>query len=312
MKKSYAAGLDIGGTSTKIGLVDPNAGIVTDHCVFPTEKHNEENFYRSLSRHMTELKRRNGYTAADVAGIGISVGSFLYHPEGTIDGMSSMVDFLTPGYPLKDRVAAALDLPAVIDNDARLIGQAEALYGAGRGFCSVLTLTMGTGIGIALTTDGKAPGPEARMHLGGHIRVRETGEAPVLDGRTCYCHTPGCLESTCAAPALEAFARDALGKSVTCPEVFVAAKKKEPAAESVVRWYLTMLIRGLNQYIYLYGPDVIVLAGGLSEGFQPFARTLRMGLNASIAAKRTTELRLAQLGETAGILGAARLLSDTL
>ena len=291
-----------------MGLVYPAQGIVTDYIVFPTEKHDENAFYQILTHHMADLKKRNHLASEEIAGLGISVGSFIYHPEGSIDGMTSMVDFMTPSYPLKKNIATALGMPAEIDNDARLVGLAEALYGAGRDAHSVLTLTLGTGIGIAMTIDGKLWGPEARMHLGGHIRVREAAEAPVLDRRACYCATPGCLESTCAAPALEAFACNALGTSISCPDLFKAAEEGDSSAKDVLHWYLDMLVRGLDQYIYLYGPDVIVLAGGLAKGLTPFKTALQQRLKARIAEKRITELRLAELGDSAGILGGALLI----
>ena len=99
------------------------------------------------------------------------------------------------------------------------------------------------------------------------------------------------------------------GPAVTNAEMFRRAAEGDAAALSCAQWYVKMLSRALNQYIYLYCPDIIVLGGGVSKGLGPWLEPLRASLTASVYTGQRTQLALSQLAEDAGILGAAFLFS---
>lgn len=295
-------GIDIGGTNVKAGIVDLANNMVLVSCDMPTIRDSEQAFLESLVRMVTELSIQAGTPRA----AGISIGSYVF-ADGSIDGMSSFVPFLAQGYPLVQKVGQALGLPVRADNDARLICLAEAHNGAGRGFSRVLTLTLGTGIGVGLCENGRPFGGEPFIHLAGHIKVRTGGEYDCLDKKACYCGMQGCFESTCSGTSLQGFVHDRLGEDVTNEEAFERAAAGDLAAQKVVMWYLDMLSQALNQYVYLYCPDVIVIGGGVAKGLEHYEDDLNRRLVAKVFEGQRTAIRVTRLKGNSGVLGAALL-----
>ena len=296
------AGIDIGGTNVKAGIVDLTSNVVLASCDMPTIRDSEQAFLESLVRMVSELSTQVGTPRA----AGISIGSYVF-ADGSIDGMSSFVPFLVQGYPLGQKVGQALGLPVRVDNDARLICLAEARSGAGRGFSRVLTLTLGTGIGVGLCENGAPFGREPFIHLAGHIKVRTGGEYPCLDNRACYCGMRGCFESTCSGTSLQAFVHERLGADVSNQQAFERAAAGDATAQELVTWYLDMLACALNQYVYLYCPDVIVIGGGVAKGLAHYENELNSRLVAEVYGSQRTVVRITELREESGVLGAASL-----
>lgn len=302
--KEYIAGIDIGGTRVKLGVIDRQGRVLASD-VYPTEKHSEQAFLDQMAARLDSVLKAAGIAKEQLAGAGVSIGSFVFAPGGEIDGMSEFVPFFVSGYPLREKLEQALGLACRVDNDARLICMAEAVYGAGRDFDRVLTLTLGTGVGVGLCADGKATEAQAVMHLAGHILVRGQNEAPWLDEPPCYCGQTGCLESTCSGTSLQKYVQHELGPDATCESMFRAAAEGDEKALACAHWYVDMLAKGLNQYVYVYCPDVIVLGGGVAKSLGPWLPVLEQKLCAQVHSRQHTQLRLAQLEENAGVLGAA-------
>lgn len=297
-------GIDVGGTRTKCGLVDLAGGRVLATTVFDTEREDEGRFLDSIATAVRDLADAHGEPRA----AGVSIGSYVF-ADGSIDGMSTIVRFLTHGYPLADKVASRLGIPVRVDNDARLICLAEAQGGQGRGFSRVLTLTLGTGVGVGLCEGGRPVGRASDMHLAGHIMVREPLSVPELDDEACYCGLGGCFESTCSGTSLARVVRARLGEGRTNADLFRLAREGDAGAREVVEWYLCMLGRALNQYVYLYRPDVIVLGGGVARGLEPYAARIARDMVAEVYEGQRTEVRVTELREDSGVIGAASLLA---
>lgn len=122
-------------------------------------------------------------------------------------------------------------------------------------------------------------------------------EAPWLDEPPCYCGQTGCLESTCSGTSPQ---KHELGPDATCGSMFRAAAEGDEKALACARWYVDMLAKGLNQYVYVYCPDVIVLGGGVAKSLGPWLPVLEQKLRAQVHSRQHT-----QLGENAGVLGAS-------
>ena len=300
--RDIVCGIDIGGTRTKVGLVDLGTNEVLGTIVIDTDRTDETTFLGGMRRVVEILAAEHGRPRA----VGVSIGSFVFS-DGSIDGMSSMVPFLTHGYPMAERVGAFLALPCRVDNDARLIGLTEARVGEGRGFSRVLTLTLGTGLGVGLCEDGHPEGTDSRIHLAGHIRVRDGGGVCGLDDEACYCGLSGCFESTCSGTSLGKVVRARLGQDQTCETLFSRADAGDPEALIIVDWYLDMLARALNQYVYIYCPDIIVLGGGVARGLESRVDQIRSRMVAEVWEGQRTEIRTTRLREDSGVIGAASL-----
>ncbi len=304
--KTYVLGIDIGGTRTKMGVVDLESGGITGVKVFDTCRISEKDFLQGISENMNDCLSQASLSKAELAGVGVSIGSYVFQ-DGTIDGMSCFVPFMTEGYPLTPHMEEALGLPVRADNDVRLIGLAETRYGAGKGYKRTLTITLGSGVGIGVCVDGKPFGDEAFCHLAGHIKVRCGGDIPALDDPPCYCGLKGCLESTCSGTSLEKYLHFLYGQEMTNRKFFQLAENGEKDALKILDWFLKMLAEALNQYIYLYCPDVIILGGGIARGLLPWQEDLQNRLVAKVHFRQRTELQFSRLMENSGILGAASL-----
>ena len=267
----YVIGIDIGGTRTKIGLVDTTAGKVCQKEVFLTEKKNEKIFLEknlSMIRWMEERIPSGG----KAKGVGIAASGFVHTDDGRMDGScGSFLEFFS-GYPLKKKIEESAGLPCSVGNDAQLACYGECLYGAGRGYRNVLMLTLGTGVGVGFIQNGRRTDSPAYIHRAGHIKVRGDGE------EDCYCGIRGCLERTCCAEGLQK-----LGTAR----------------------YIAYLAAGLNQYIYLYAPDLIILGGGAAPALNDHLSDIRSRITATVCDGYKIDIAIGQLQEEGGILGAA-------
>lgn len=308
--KPYALGLDIGGTRMKLGAVRLADGWVGPVDVRDTCRDSEEGFFASIRQAVDENLQKAGISKDALEGVGVSIGTYVFS-DGCIDGMSCFVPFLTEGYPLVPKLEEALGLPVRADNDVRLIGLAESLFGQGRGFRKTMTITLGSGVGVGICENGRPYGDEAFCHLAGHILVREK-YIPALDDEKCYCGQHGCLESTCSGTSLEKYVRRELGETVDNREFFRLASQGNEKAKKCLNWYLDMLARGLNQYIYVYCPDVIILGGGIAKGLKAYETELTGRLVAKVHSRQETKLRFSELMEASGVLGAALLLAGSI
>lgn len=300
------AGIDIGGTRVKLGLVELETGNVSKVIVFNTCKDSEEAFLQSVSCALDLCLKEQGIKKEKLLGIGASIGSYVF-ADGSIDGMSSFVPFMVEGYPLVKHMEEALQLPVRADNDARLIGLAESRYGAGKGYGRTLTITLGTGVGVGICVNGKPLGDEAFFHLAGHVKVRAGDDISCLDQEPCYCGVKGCFESTCSGTSLEKYLQAVWGADMTNEKFFESAQKGDEEALRHLEWYLEHLADALNQYVYFYCPDLIILGGGVSKGLIPWKDEIARRIAAKVHYRQKVMLSISSLMEDSGVLGAASL-----
>lgn len=293
-----AIGIDIGGTRSKLGLVDLAAGLVLQLQVVPTETQDGGRFLAGLQAGVLQLQAQAEALGRPVQGIGIGVTGFV-RAGGVVDTTHGFLAFMED-YPLTELLGGATGLACRADNDARVVALGEARYGAGRGFARVLVLTLGTGLGVALVDGGGFDSPLAHGHMAGHISVRSSDVA-------CYCGRFGCLEALVSASGLVAAAERSGLQALSAQAVFEAAAQGDPRAASLVQTLVSDLHLGLANYTNLFAPDVIVLGGGLAKGLGPHLARLAEPLGQPPRQRYRCKLRLSSLDEQAGVLGAAAL-----
>lgn len=304
--KSLAVGIDIGGTRVKLGIVELGRGTISKVMVSDTNKDSEEAFLRHTNGMLNQYLKEQNLKKEDLLGIGVSIGSYVF-ADGSIDGMSSFVPFMVGNYPLVKCLEEVWNLPVRADNDARLIGLAESRYGAGKGYKRTVTITLGTGIGLGICEEGKPIGEEAFFHLAGHVKVRTGGDICCLDKEPCYCGLRGCFESACSGTSLSKYVHHNLGMNITNQQFFEMAEKGNKEARRHLEWYLELLVEALNQYVYIYCPDIIILGGGVSKGLIPWKEDIASRITAKVHSRQTTDLKISSLMEDSGVLGAALL-----
>jgi glucokinase len=166
-----AIGIDIGGTMTKIGLVDLDGFRVLEIFLTNTEKTNAEKFIQNLGVGIDTLREKSKLFHSEVLGIGIGVSGFVFE-DGLVDSTYGFQQFMED-YPLADNIKKMTGLPSKVDNDARLVVLGEALAGKGVGFKRVLGLTLGTGLGVGFVNRGKLDEDLPFAHMAGHMAIKK-------------------------------------------------------------------------------------------------------------------------------------------
>jgi glucokinase len=207
------------------------------------------------------------------------------------------------GVPVRDHVASRVGLPVTVENDANAAAWAECTYGAAVGEPHVVCLTVGTGIGAGLVVGGRLyRGAFGIAGEPGHLRV-------VADGLPCGCGNTGCLEQYASGTALARYVRER-GGAATGEQVTAAARAGDALAleafASVGEW----LGQGLADLASVLDPGVFVLGGGVADAgdllLAPTVASFRRRLSGA-AHRPVADVRLARLGNDAGVVGVADL-----
>ena len=312
--KTLAIGIDIGGTRTKIGLVNLDTGQVEAICISPTETQDGDRFLALLGDAIDQFKAKLAVEQTYLSGVGIGVPGFVF-ADGIVDSTYGFLEFMED-YPLAKKIQQQHGLPCRLDNDARVVALGEAIYGHGRGrsvgripgvpVSRVLVLTLGTGLGIGFTIDGKLDGQLPFAHMGGHMTI-------TTNDFVCYCGKTGCLESLVSGAGIGRIA-SRLGWPQKYPEIpltaesiFIQKNSGNADAVVIVQEYIGYLSTGIDNYVNLFAPDIIVLGGGIAKGLKNETDKLYTpSLLNPFKAYKTT-IAISELEEQAGILGSAAL-----
>lgn len=238
-------------------------------------------------------------TAAEMHGdpdaVGVGVPGLFARDLGTIELFPNLPGPWR-GFPLRDRLAAALGLPVTLINDARAFTLAEGTLGAGRGCRTVACVTLGTGVGGGVMIDG-------HLHLGANGRAGEIGHQVVVeDGPLCGCGNRGCVEPLARADTLARLA----GRE-SAAEVYAAAATGDEQCQAAVRQVAHYLGLGLANITTVLVPDRIVIGGGISAAgdlvLEPIREVVRE--RAPLVEPDRIDIVAASLGPEAGAIGAA-------
>jgi glucokinase len=219
-------------------------------------------------------------------------------------------------FPLRDRIAERLNLPATLDNDANCATVGEWWQGAAKGGTNVIGMTIGTGIGGGLIIDGK-------LFHGSSDVAGEIGHTTIdMNGRHCKCGNYGCLEAYASGPAIATRAREVLAReetasllpsivggnmdAITAATVYAAAQQGDAVANEIVRDTARYLGAGIANMLNIINADVVVVAGGVTAAgdalFVPLRAEVRR--RAFKPAVEATRIVPGELPGTAGVVGA--------
>ncbi len=294
------AGVDLGGTNLRVGIVTRDGDLLA----FVSERFDAAHGASAGMSRMAELIR-NGLASAGQPPLGaIGVGA-----TGPLDPQAGRVrnPHTLPTWSDVDVRGPLHDLfhvPVVLENDAVAAALGEWWQGAGRGSACLAMVTFGTGIGVAVV---RREGP----YRGAGQMHPEAGHQ-VLDpsGPLCYCGSRGCWEQLAAGPAIARMAtasRDPALRSVDAAEVVRLSRTGNREARRIVRSAAHLAALGLVNVVAFYAPDTIVLGGGVMEAYRTRMPAMRSLLDRSLGylPPRSVRLVLTQLGDRAGVLGAA-------
>jgi glucokinase len=304
MQPSLRIGLDIGGTKTRIGVLDDSGRVLTAATIPSSSDAEFPVSSDALRRCMVSLLGQGGSELSDVRSIGVGVA-------GTVDTKRGVVEY-TPNLkwmdvPLGEILSESTGCQVFVEQDSRCAAWGEMLFGAGRSLNSFLMVTVGTGVGSGIIID-------RRIYAGDMGTAGELGHTIIeIDGRPCQCGNFGCLERYASGSAIGQFAGEQFPERFagrpTAEEVFRLAQTGFEPARTVIDLAVTYLAQGLVNAVDMLAVPVVIVSGGLCIHEELFVRPLEGKVNnlAYSPWKRRDEFRIigAECGADAPMIGAA-------
>lgn len=310
---NYVFGVDIGGTTVKLGLFDIG-GNVLDKWEIPTRTENGgANILPDIAASVRAKMAEKSIDKEDVAGVGVGA-------PGPVDGEGIIHKAVNLGWGemnLKKELTTLLDGMRVEGgNDANVAALGEMWKGGGQGHKNLVAVTLGTGVGGGIIINGKimtgATGSGGEI---GHIHVEDH------ETEACGCGNYGCLEEYASATGITRLANRQLQASdkrsvlrqgeVSAKAVFDAVKAGDELAIEVAKQFGDYLGKGLAVIAGVVNPEIFVIGGGVSKAGEVLFEYIRPAFNKTVFhGCRNTQFALATLGNDAGIYGAAKMVLD--
>lgn len=313
----YYVGIDLGGTNTKIGLLNIEGDILKSSIIKTLSSEGVDKTMERIWGVIQELAKEANINIKNVKGIGMGI-------PGPVEDQSIVAFFANfpwgTNVNVKEKLEKITGIETKLDNDANIIALGEAKYGAAKGSKSSVTVALGTGIGGGIYVNGmlvsgfKGAGGEI-----GHMKI-------VKDGRVCGCGQKGCFEAYASATGLirEAVSRLTVNKQnllytmiegnvagLEAKDIFDAAKEGDAFSLDLVDYEAEYLAMGIANILNIINPETIVLGGGVALAGDILLDPLRKKLEKYALPVTLENLKIVQgiLGNEAGIKGAVGLFS---
>lgn len=309
-------GIDVGGTNVKLALVNDKGNILYSNSV-PTRaemgyEYTVNNIKQAIKDLMAETK------AVNIEGIGFDFPGQIDYKNGIVRLAPNI-----PGWvniPIAQIIEDEFKIPTRIDNDVHCAALGELNFGAGKGCENFICMTVGTGIGSGIVINGKlVRGASNAAGELGHIKLQ------MHDGPLCGCGDYGCMEAFASGPSIVAMAKEYLlsGKSTKYQEmangneitpyiVAQAALEGDPVAKRIFTKMGEYIGFGLASVVNLLNPERIIIGGGVADAgdilLEPIRETIKK--RAMVVAGSAVEVVPAELGNTAGVIGASLLIES--
>ena len=308
----YVFGVDIGGTTVKLGLFDVEGNLL-EKWEIPTRTEEEgSHILPDIAASIQEKIAEKQIAPENVAGVGVGA-------PGPVDSEGVVHRAANLGwgtFSIKETLEEIIHMPVMAGNDANVAALGEMWRGGGQGSNDLIVVTLGTGVGGGIIVDGKvltgATGAGGEI---GHIHVEDE------ETEVCGCGNKGCLEQYTSATGITRLANRKLkasdkgsilrGKEVSAKTVFDAVKEKDELAMEVAKEFGDYLGNGLANIACVVNPEAIVIGGGVSKAGEVLIDYIKPNYEKNVFhGSRNVKFALATLGNDAGIYGAAKLVLD--
>jgi glucokinase len=311
---AYRFAVDIGATRTTLALIKENEAVVLDH-----DRPNTDVLLTgrrapglALADAIRRFLREHGVSVGELVGVGIGIPGIVDRENGRVLSCPNLPTL--DDTPLSQNVAVELDVPVYIDNNTNLISLGEHTAGIGRGVNDMAVVFVGSGLGCGIILNGE-------LYEGADGAACELGHTIIVpNGLQCTCGAHGCLEMYCSGKALSLVVERifkpgdlyVLGTRFAGAELLIqqAYQGNERALEAL-KTSFTYLGVGLTNLVNLLNPRMIVLGGGIvfawPQGVE-IARDVVMR-EALVGTRRHLRIEVSPLGNLAGVLGGAALVS---
>lgn len=293
-------GIMIGSRITRIGIVDENNRIIAS-TEFPTGKLPSDKVIGNVTRRTLALLKAKKIPLDQCVEAGIGVPGTIDRKEGNVIYSNNLH---WKNVPIIKEIGRLLPFPVYIANNADCAAMGEAVAGAGRAYKNIAMLTLGNGVGGGIILNGILFG-------GGMTGGGELGhQVIVANGRKCTCGRRGCLEAYVSVPALIKSAHRHGLMHVDAVNIFTAASNGDPEARDVIQSYEGNLSTGIINIVNMFRPNLIIIGGEISPYVSDILPYLKEAVEKNIFGGNLgtcPEIKAAQLGTQAGIIGAANL-----
>ena len=291
-------GIDLGGTSTKYGLVTARGELLYQAAAPTPWKDGREALLSHLRETVSACLQEARRLTQKPEAIGLATAGWVDPGSGRVVYATENLPGWTganPGVSLRE----TFGLPVAVENDANALAVAEKHFGAARDVSDFVCITLGTGVGGGCYVNG-------RLNRGPHFFANALGHIPIEpEGRLCTCGLAGCLEAYTNAAALVRYA--ASGRYASAEQVITAANAGDFIARQAIQTYAKYLAIGCAAIVSLLDPELLVLAGGLAQN-NPIllsAVTDELAKHVTVWQQRKLRVEFSSLGYSAGVLGAA-------
>lgn len=317
----YSIGIDLGGTNIAVGIVDKEYRIVKKESIPTRAKREADEITADIAALCLKLMGELGLCRADIEFAGLATPGTANSESGIIEYANNLPFYM---YPMCEKLSALLGgIKVYIENDANAAAKAEAMAGAAKGSRYSVMITLGTGVGGGIILEGK-------VYAGFNFAGAELGHTVIeKDGRQCSCGRRGCWEAYSSATGLITTTKEkilacrekkipTLMEKLICGDLtrisgktaFTAAKQGDAAGREVVDAYIDHLACGIANMINIFQPEVLSIGGGICHEGDYLLTPLKERVFKEAYTKDRepkTKLVIAELGNDAGIIGAASL-----
>lgn len=308
----YLAGIDLGGTYIKAGLIREDLSIACKTSIPTKAGRTYQEVIKDMAGAVSGLAKEHGINPEEIGGVGIGI------PGVSKNGVVIVHNLYWFDVPLEDEFKKHLNIPVVIDNDATVAAVYEYHLGALAGTKVGVLITLGTGVGGGVIINGKP-------FSGAHGLGTEIGHMAIVpDGLQCTCGNRGCLEVYTTVPALVRLGRRCVLDrpesmlhhitggdylKVTSEKIIDCAKQGDYVALSIMDEYVKYLSMGICNILNVLDPDIIAIGGGLSgAGDFLLDKIIKASEGRGIFEnQKYADIKLAKSGNDAGLIGAAML-----
>lgn len=309
-------GIDLGGTTTKFAILTRDGEVQQKWSIDTNVLDSGAHIIPEITASINHRLSLYNMDASDFIGIGMGAPGKVDRESGTIVGAYNL-NWKTV-QPVKEQIEREIKIRVAIDNDANVAALGEQWKGAGGNDPNVVFVTLGTGVGGGIISEGKLlHGTAGCAGEIGHVIVEP-------DGFECTCGRKGCLETVSSAPGVVRLARDLSekfagvselkvrldnGEEVTCKYIFEAAQNGDPFAVKVVDRVCFYLGFACGNIANTLNPSSVIIGGGVSASGEFLRSRVEKYFNKSAfpEVSQSTKIKLAELGNDAGVIGAGSL-----
>ena len=309
----YYIGIDLGGTNIAAGVCNSEFKIIAKASTPTNRPRLRKDICHDMVKVSLEAIEKAGLTLSDIESVGVGSPGTVNSDLGVIE-YSNNLDFYNE--PVAKYIRDEMGLPVYVENDANAAAYGEFVAGAAKGAKDAVCITLGTGVGGGIIIGGK-------IYSGFNYAGAEIGHMVVeVDGVQCTCGRKGCFEAYSSATGLIRMTKEAMdahpeskmhemmGDHVSGRLAFNAMRAGDEAAKSVVDKYIKYLAEGIANTINIFQPEILCIGGGVCNEGDALMEPLKAEVRELVYSKRSernTAIVRAELGNEAGVIGAAFL-----